>query len=270
MKHPEDIKPYDSHTDKAPQVEQMFDSIAPAYDLMNRVMTLGLYRHWRNVAINALLKGKGEPVSVLDLACGTGDLTRRLHKKLKGIPDCEITGVDLSERMLEIANLKSEYLRQGRIQYEYLGEHPKGWIEFWPKIKFIQADALHLPFHADSFEAITIGYGVRNFQDLAAGYAEMYRVLAPGGRVCVIELCTPRHAPARTGYNLYTTLMIPLLGRLISKDKRAYRYLPESIRACPSRKEMATLLTDAGFINVRYKVMWPDVCAYYIAEKPSC
>lgn len=247
---PELVKPYDSEADnKGEQVEQMFDSIAPAYDFMNTAMTFGLHRRWRDKAIcrlrDTLHPGKCE---ILDLACGTGDVTFRLAKTL---PEAEIFGADLSNGMLAVAEEKLKKLP----------------AIFGNRIHFQQADALNLPFADNTFDAITIAYGVRNFENLKAGYREMLRVLKPEGTLCVIELCEPQNPLMRLGYKFYSRSLIPLVGRLISKDRRAYTYLPESIAACPQREKMTKLMTTAGYQSARYVTLFPGVCGIYTAQK---
>lgn len=249
MNSPEEVKPYDDKKDKGEQVEQMFDSIAPAYDFMNTAMTFGLHRRWRDKALRgvcAALDGVAAP-RVLDLACGTGDVTLRLAGML---PDALITGADLSAGMLEVARRK-------------LG---KADAPTRRRIEFRQADALRMPFADGEFDAVTIAYGVRNFENLRAGYAEMRRVLRPGGMLCVIELCEPANLMMRLGYKFYTRSLIPLAGRLVSKDPRAYTYLPQSIAACPQRGDMTALMREAGYTGAMHRVLFPGVCAIYTAQ----
>lgn len=249
MNSPEEVKPYDDKKDKGEQVEQMFDSIAPAYDFMNTAMTFGLHRRWRDKALRgvcAALEGVAAP-RVLDLACGTGDVTLRLAGML---PGALITGADLSAGMLEVARRK-------------LG---KADAPTRRRIEFRQADALRMPFADGEFDAVTIAYGVRNFQNLRAGYAEMRRVLRPGGTLCVIELCEPANLLIRLGYKFYTRSLIPLAGRLVSKDPRAYTYLPQSIAACPQREDMTALMREAGYTGAMHRVLFPGVCAIYTAQ----
>lgn len=249
MNSPEQVKPYDETTDKGEQVEQMFDSIAPAYDFMNTAMTFGLHRRWRDKALRGVceaLEGVAAP-RVLDLACGTGDVTLRLAALC---PGAEITGADLSAGMLEVARRKLLKADAGVAR----------------RIRFEQADALHMPFADGEFDTVTIAYGVRNFENLRAGYAEMRRVMRPGGTLCVIELCEPGNALMRLGYKFYSRCLIPLAGRLVSKDPRAYSYLPQSIAACPQRRAMTALMREAGFRGADCRVLFPGVCAIYMAQ----
>lgn len=245
----EEIKPYDENRDKGEQVEQMFDSIAPAYDFMNAAMTFGLYRIWRNRAVSRLLAALPDVAAphILDIACGTGDVTLHIARTA---PRVSITGVDLSAGMLEVAERKLKRLD----------------AEVRSRIDFVQADALHLPFADGSFHGLTVAYGVRNFQDLPTGLREMRRVLAPGAPIVVLELCEPALPLLRPGYRFYSRHIIPLAGRLVSRDTRAYSYLPESIAACPQRGSMTALMEQAGFRAAACRVQAPGVCAIYTAK----
>ena len=241
----EEIKPYDENRDKGEQVEQMFDSIAPAYDFMNAAMTFGLYRIWRNRAVSRLLAALPDVAAphILDIACGTGDVTLHIARTAPGV---SITGVDLSAGMLEVAERKLKRLD----------------AEVRSRIDFVQADALHLPFA----DGLTVAYGVRNFQDLPTGLREMRRVLAPGAPIVVLELCEPALPLLRPGYRFYSRHIIPLAGRLVSRDTRAYSYLPESIAAWPQRGSMTALMEQAGFRAAACRVQAPGVCAIYTAK----
>ncbi len=250
----EEIKPYDAHEEKGAQVEQMFDSIAPAYDFMNTAMTFGLHRYWRNRALAMLERelpprGADSPLRILDVACGTGDVTFRLHN-LFG-PVASIEGIDLSSGMLAVARKRLATMPETARQ----------------AISFTEGDCLHLPYPADSFDAVTVAYGVRNFADLPTGYSEMRRVLKPGGVLCVIELCEPANPLMRTGYRLYSRHLIPLAGRLVSGDRSAYTYLPQSIAACPQREAMTALMSEAGLRDSRYTTLLPGAIAIYLARK---
>ncbi len=222
MPTPETIKPYDNSRPKTEQVEEMFDSIAPAYDFMNRAMTFGIDKLWRRRAVK--LVAATSPRRILDVATGTGDLAIRLAR---AIPSSHITGIDLSEEMLRIGRRKTDQ------------------AGLTPRIELTKADCLALPFPDASFDAVTVAYGVRNFEHLDQGYAEMARVLRPGGILCVIELAVPTNPVVRPLYNLYTRRIIPTLGRLVSSDTRAYTYLPESIAAMPQGERMLDMMRHA-------------------------
>lgn len=242
----EKITPYGSEAPKEQQVEEMFNSIAPAYDLMNRAMTFGIDRLWRAKAVGMLRKAA--PREILDVATGTGDLALQLARKL---PNAHITGVDLSAGMIAVGRRKVS----------------KAGLD--DRISFREADCLALPFPDASFDCITVAYGVRNFANLLAGYREMHRVLRPGGTVCVIELSTPVNPLVKPLYRIYTRAIIPALGRLVSKDTRAYSYLPESIAAVAQRQAMCDLMTRAGFSDATFRPLTFGVCTIYFAHKQT-
>ena len=243
----ESVNPYDNDSRrKTEQVREMFDNIAPAYDFMNRAMTFGIDRLWRRKAVGMV--ASGNPDSVLDIATGTGDLAIELAGKM---PYASITGIDLSEGMIEV----------GRKKIAALGLENR--------IALMQADSLSMPFEDNSFRAITVAYGVRNFENLLAGYREMYRVLAPGGTLTVVELSKPVSWWAKPLYRFYTRAIIPLVGRLVSRDTRAYSYLPESIAAVPQRGDMTALMSEAGFEDASFRSLTFGVCTIYSARKKS-
>lgn len=242
MTEVEKITPYGTNQPKGEQVEQMFDSIAPAYDFMNRAMTLGIDRIWRKKAVKMV--AAPSPREILDVATGTGDLAIELAR---AIPGSRITGVDLSEGMIKV----------GREKIADAG--------LADRITLQAADCLALPFSQCTFDALTVAYGVRNFADIPAGLREMYRVLKPGGMVCIVELSTPANPVIKPFYKLYTRGIIPLVGRLVSKDSRAYSYLPESIAAVPQRGAMCDLMTAAGFARASFRSLTFGVCTIYTA-----
>lgn len=251
----ERVKPYSDNDPKGQQVEQMFDRIAPAYDLMNKAMTLGLHTRWRDRALSmALTRLRSGGITtprpaVLDVATGTGDLVFSLHKRL---PMAHITGIDLSEGMLNIAERKLHHLEADEQSL----------------LTFCKGDCLHLPFEDSSFDLVTVAYGVRNFEDLPAGYREMTRVLRPGGVLCVVELSVPVATLPRGMYRLYTRHIIPTAGRMVSGDSRAYTYLPESIAAVPQREEMTQLMLDAGLTDTQWRSLTFGTVTIYLATKP--
>lgn len=244
MPEVENIKPYEQRGSKREQVEQMFDAIAPAYDFMNHAMTLGIDRLWRRRAVNRLKEVR--PEFILDLATGTGDfaikLCRTLHPR-------RVLGIDLSQGMLDVATAKAK--RHGLDNV----------------IAFQQADCLDLPVDDNSADAVTIAFGVRNFEDIARGYREMYRVLKPGGRLSVLELSVPTNSVIRWFYNLYTLHIIPFFGAMKSGDKEAYRYLPRSIAAVPQGHDMLALMRAADFGSCRFSRMTFGTCTLYEATK---
>ena len=240
----ENIKPYSAEGAKAKQVEQMFDSIAPAYDFMNRAMTLGIDRWWRRVAVKMVKKTM--PRRILDVATGTGDFAIDLYRKIK--PE-SVVGIDLSQGMLDVAREK--------IERHNLKE----------SISVQQGDCLALPFEDSEFDAVTVAFGVRNFEHLLQGYQQMFRVLRPGGMLCVIELSTPRNRFVRWIYDLYTLHIIPWFGAMKSHDKSAYRYLPQSIAAVPQGDDMLSIMRQAGFNDCKVKRLTFGTCSIYSAYK---
>jgi len=241
----EQVTPYKGNTSaKAEQVRQMFDNIAPAYDFMNRAMTMGIDIWWRWLAVKRLSRIK--PAHILDVATGTGDFAIQLQQSLQ--PQ-HITGIDLSQGMLDEAcrKVKQRGLEQA--------------------ITFEQGDCLALPMGDETYDAVTVAFGVRNFEHLQQGYHEMARVLKPGGMLCVLELSTPTNRLIRWFYDLYTMHIIPAIGSLKSGDKSAYRYLPQSIAAVPQGDEMLQLMRHAGLHDAKFKRLTLGVCTIYTAVK---
>jgi demethylmenaquinone methyltransferase/2-methoxy-6-polyprenyl-1,4-benzoquinol methylase len=213
-------------------VQRMFDRIAPVYDVMNRVMTVGLDLRWRRIAAEAVVRPGNR---VLDACCGTGDLAVACAR-LGG----DVTGLDFSPAMLERARRKL------------------------PSASWVEGDLLALPFEAASFEAATVGFGVRNVADLDLGLAELRRVLAPGGRLAVLEITQPRGVLAPF-YRLWFDRIVPLLGKLL-KGGAAYTYLPASVRRFPGPDELAELMGAAGFADVSYRTFAGGIVALHIGR----
>lgn len=242
----EKVNPYQGDTrNKGEQVREMFNNIAPAYDFMNRMMTFGgIDILWRNRAVKLIAAEK--PQAILDIATGTADLAIKLAQRC---PQAKVTGVDLSEGMLEVGKRKVEQSGlEGRISLKV-------------------GDCLNLPFADNSFDCATVAFGVRNFEHLLEGYKEIVRVLRPGGTLCVIELSTPDSPIVRPFYNLYTGYVIPAVGRLVSKDVSAYSYLPQSIAAVPKGSRMTELMAQAGFGKTECRPMTFGTCTLYIGRK---
>lgn len=243
----ERVMPYTPGEAKGKQVESMFNSIAPAYDFMNACMSMGMHTHWRNLALKMATNRLGhKPEDVLDVATGTGDVIFAMRRRW---PHASLTGIDLSGGMLEIARKK-------------LSEFPDE-----RNITFIQGDCLDMPLDDDSFDLVTVAYGVRNFEDMVRGYREMRRVLKPGGVLCVVELSQPTSALPLLFYKGYTRGFIPLAGRLMSGDPRAYSYLHESIEAAPQRAAMTTLMERGGFRDCVWKSVFPGAVCIYLGTK---
>jgi demethylmenaquinone methyltransferase/2-methoxy-6-polyprenyl-1,4-benzoquinol methylase len=210
-------------------VRGMFDRIAPVYDAMNRVMTAGLDRVWRRLTVEAVVQPGDR---VLDACCGTGDLALAAERE-GGV----VTGVDFSPRMLERARKKSETVT---------------WVE---------GDLLALPFGDDSFDAATVGFGVRNVSDLDAALAELRRVLRPGGRLAILEITQPRGA-LKPFFSLWFDRIVPLLGKVLPGGS-AYTYLPASVKRFPSAEGLAALLSDSGFGEVKFTLMAGTIVALH-------
>lgn len=253
----EEINPYSKEGEKTAQVEAMFDNIAPTYDTLNHSLSLGTDKGWRRKAIDRL--AVYSPAKLLDIATGTGDFailaaqrliaTRQHNEKAVATEPLSILGADISEGMMQV----------GRQKVARLG--------LQDVITFQKEDCLHLSFENDSFDAVTVAYGVRNFQDLEAGLSEMLRVLKPGGHLLILELATPPHFPMKQLFWLYSHIWMPLMGRLVSKDKRAYKYLPATMEAFPQGEVMEQILTKVGYAKVEWKRFTFGICTMYLAEK---
>ena len=239
----EKITPYGGEESKGRQIEQAFDTIAPRYDFMNRLLSMGIDVTWRKRALKSLTY---RPSRILDLATGTGDLA---VMEAKLFPESKITGVDLSEEMLAIARAKS---RRNRVE---------------SRIDFSKADCLALPFEESSFDLATIAFGIRNFEDIPAGLKEMLRVLKPGGRVLIVELSRPEPRLLSSFYNFYLTKVTPALGTVLTGKKKEYKYLPESIGHVPQGETMLGLMQGAGFKKCRFQTYTFGICSCYTAVK---
>lgn len=254
MKSAEKIMPYEEGENKGKQVEQMFDSIAPAYDFMNSAMSFGMHRSWRNKALKAAFTSVDKHLEerdrreVLDVATGTGDLA---FSMLRRRPWLNITGVDLSSGMLNIAREKRSKLPAAQADH----------------LHFEEGDCMNLQFPDDSFSLVTVAYGVRNFEEHIKGLREMHRVLKPGGTLCIIELSVPRASLPRLGYNIYSRYLIPAVGSMVSGDHSAYKYLPRSIAAAPQRDDLTALLRQAGFAHASWRSLTLGVVTIYLAVK---
>lgn len=236
----EKVTPYGSDKNKTAQVEEMFDNISPTYDFMNRLMTLGIDRSWRRRLVNGV--ASTAPRRILDVATGTGDLAISLAK---ANPQARVFGVDISEGMMEVGRKK--------VEAEHLAD----------RVTLETADCLALPFADGSFDAVTAAFGVRNFEDLACGYREMVRVLTPGGTLNILELSVPPSPVVRPFYYLYTRGIIPLAGKLLTPDSRAYSYLPQSIAAMPQGEQMLALMEQCGLRDCRlHRLTFGAACIY--------
>lgn len=231
---------------KAEHVEQMFDAIAPRYDLLNRVLSLGIDQYWRTRAVRLL--AEEQPTRILDVATGTADLAikaeRMLHPR-------EVVGVDLS----------AEMLHYGRQKLERLG--------LSPRIKLVQGDASRLPFADDAFDAVLVAFGVRNFEDLVAGLRDAARVLRPGGHLVVLEFSRPRAFPIKQLYALYSRHVLPRIGGALSSDSGAYRYLPDSVAAFPDGHDFLDRMRMAGFTELLWEPLTFGIASLYRGRVPE-
>jgi demethylmenaquinone methyltransferase / 2-methoxy-6-polyprenyl-1,4-benzoquinol methylase len=238
------------------QVRTMFDRIAGVYDVMNRVMTAGLDRRWRRRAVERAELEAGQ--SALDACCGTGDLAFELARAVG--PSGRVVGCDFSERMLELARAKEEELRRGEAWLG--GPSSNGAGRGIAPVEFEWADALELPYAENSFDAVTVGFGVRNLSDLEAGLAELVRVLRPGGRLVILEITQPRRPPLSTFFSLWFDRIVPLLGS-VAGDSDAYSYLPDSVRGFPPPERLAELMDAAGLERIRWLLLGGGIIAIH-------
>ena len=238
------VTPYNDHDrTKKEQVEQMFDNIAPTYDFLNHFLSAGIDRRWRRRAVDSI--AAISPQTILDLATGTGDFAIESLR----LKPAKVIGGDISDLMMNVGRAKAQKLRVTDI------------------LEFQRVDSENMPFADNKFDAITVGFGVRNFEHLERGLGEMYRVLRPGGRVAILEVSQPQHFPMKTLYSIYFHFILPLVGRLFSKDVRAYTYLPESVSAFPQGEDFVTILNRVGFTGVRYQPLTFGIRAFYTCEK---
>jgi demethylmenaquinone methyltransferase / 2-methoxy-6-polyprenyl-1,4-benzoquinol methylase len=238
------VVPYKAEkSGKKEQMAKMFNNISHRYDFLNHLLSMGIDRLWRKTAIRFLKPLK--PQHILDVATGTGDFA---IQALSLNPQ-KITGVDISEGMLNIGRQKVEKLKLSG------------------KIELLAGDSENLQFAEDTFDAVTVGFGVRNFEDLERGLGEIRRVLKPGGTLVVLEFSRPRKFPMRQLYNFYFKNILPGLGRLISKDPSAYTYLPESVEAFPDGMDFENILKKVGFKETACKPLTFGISAIYTARK---
>ncbi|MGI9019610.1 MAG: bifunctional demethylmenaquinone methyltransferase/2-methoxy-6-polyprenyl-1,4-benzoquinol methylase UbiE [Solirubrobacterales bacterium] len=240
------------------QVRTMFDRIAGVYDRMNHVMTAGLDRRWRERAVQ---RAELEPgASALDVCCGTGDLAFELARVVG--PGGRVVGCDFSEAMLEIARGKEA----ARRATEPGGPKANGSGAGSAEVEFEWADALRLPYEDGEFDAVTVGFGVRNLSDLSGGLGEMARVLRPGGRLVILEITQPQRPPLSTFFSLWFDRVVPVLGRFAG-DSAAYSYLPDSVRSFPAPDRLAELLAAAGLGRIRWLLLAGGIIAIHSGAK---
>lgn len=238
-----DIPPIGIVEGKKPHIERMFDSIAPRYDLLNRILSGGVDQQWRRIVMKEILAV--EPERVLDVATGTADLA--LMAARKGVP--KVVGVDISNEMLEVGRRKVE----------------KGDLS--DRVDLQNGDAEKLPFSDRQFDAATVAFGVRNFEDLGEGLRQIHRVLRPGGKLVVLEFSRPRTFPIKQLYAFYGRFILPAIGRLISGDSGAYTYLPESIAVFPEGDDFLGWMERAGFEQRRARRLTFGIASMYVGVR---
>ena len=240
----ESVKPYNEEEKKSVQVERMFDNIAPAYDQLNHTLSWGIDKSWRKKAINWLKPF--QPQRMMDVATGTGDFAIQACRVLN---PKELIGTDISEGMMNVGRQKvKDAGLEGRIS-------------------FAKEDCTALTFTDKRFDAITVAFGVRNFEDLDKGLREMHRVLDTDGKLVILELSEPDWFPMKQLYALYSKVVIPTLGKLLSKDRSAYTYLPQSIKVFPQGEVMKEIILKAGFREANFKRLTLGICTLYTATK---
>lgn len=222
-------------------VEQMFDDIAPTYDKLNHILSLNVDKGWRRKAVRRIVATR--PKHVLDVACGTGDFAIALLQA--GVE--KVTGVDISQGMLDVGNAKVKALGLN--------------------IEMHVDDCEHLGIEDNTFDAVSVAFGVRNFEHLQQGLNEMHRVLRPGGLVCIVELSVPSNTLLRWAYKLYFLHILPFVGGLVSGNRNAYRYLPESVLRFPKPDEVCRMLKEAGFRDVEAKAFTFGLCRMFTGIK---
>jgi demethylmenaquinone methyltransferase/2-methoxy-6-polyprenyl-1,4-benzoquinol methylase len=230
-------------TPKKDQVRNMFDDISGRYDLLNHLLSFGVDRCWRRTLVKKLFQH--HPVRILDIATGTGDLALAMAT----LGPVKVTGIDLSVRMMEIARQKAARKNLAS------------------RVGFEPGDAEEIPFPEGSFDAVTVAFGVRNFEDLERGLAEMKRILVPGGSMMILEFSHPGSVPLKQIYGFYSRFAIPFIGRMISRHREAYRYLPDSVAAFPSGNDFAAILERTGMKNVSVLPLTGGIATLYSAEK---
>lgn len=238
------VKPYkESSLSKKEQVATMFDNIAGNYDFLNHFLSLGIDIFWRKRLVRKLQKQK--PQNILDVATGTADLAIAMMK----IKPFNVVGIDISNGMLEVGRKK---IKQQDLE---------------KTIQLQQADSEDLPFEDATFDAVTVSFGARNFENLQKGLSEMARVLKPGGKIYILEFSKPTLFPFKQLYDFYFKFVLPLIGKLLSKDNAAYTYLPESVKAFPHGKELNSIIENCGYTNAKNHPLTMGIASIYTAQK---
>lgn len=230
---------------KKPHIERMFDSIAPRYDVLNRVLSGGVDQQWRRVVMKEVLEAR--PDRLLDVATGTADLA--LMAARKGVP--KVIGVDIANQMLEVGRVKVTK------------------ADLDDRVELLNGDAEKLPFSDQQFDVATVAFGVRNFEDLAAGLQQIHRVLRPGGKLVVLEFSRPKAFPIKQLYAFYNRYVLPFVGRLVSGDSGAYTYLPESIAVFPEGDAFLNWMKEAGFEGRRARRLTFGIASVYVGHRAA-
>ncbi len=239
----ESITPYNNSDSKKDQVAQMFDNIAFRYDFLNSLLSLGIHKGWRKKCISLI--SEKNPKYILDVATGTADFAIGALK----LNPTKVVGVDISEGMMKFGREKIKKINAEN------------------KISLNYGDAETCDMPDNSIDAITVGFGVRNFQNLEKGLLNMNRILKPGGQICILEFSTPRKFPFKQFYKFYFKFVTPTLGKIFSKDARAYTYLPESIKAFPDNENFVSILNKCGYSNTSFQSLNFGLAAIYLADK---
>jgi demethylmenaquinone methyltransferase/2-methoxy-6-polyprenyl-1,4-benzoquinol methylase len=242
MKH-DSVTPYNSNDPKKEQVATMFDNISGRYDFLNSLLSFGTHKGWRKKCVK-LLKAKN-PKYILDVATGTADFAIECAK----LNPSKITGIDISEGMMSVGREKLKKLSLDKL------------------ITLENGNAETVTYPDNSFDAIVVGFGVRNFQNLEKGLANLYRVLKPGGTIVILEFSYPTNPLIKAGYNFYFSYITPLVGKIFSKDPRAYSYLMESVKAFPNNENFVAIMNGTGYHNTGYKSLSMGVAAIYYGQK---
>jgi len=242
MQH-DNITPYQNSESKKEQVAQMFDNIANRYDFLNSLLSLGIHKGWRKKCVN-ILKSK-QPKVILDVATGTGDFAIECSK----LNPTKVIGVDISEGMMSFGREKLKKLKLDSL------------------ITLENGNAETLSFGDNTFDAIVVGFGVRNFQNLEKGLANLHRILKPGGQLVILEFSYPTNWFIKTVYNFYFSYITPLIGKIFSNDNRAYTYLTESIKAFPNNQNFVAILNELNYKHTNFKSLSFGVASIYSAEK---
>ena len=237
-----EVKPYNPEGSKKEQVAEMFDNISKRYDFLNHLLSLGIDKGWRKKVVR--LVNAENPTKILDVATGTADLAIALGKEIKA----DVIGLDISAGMLEVGKQKVAERKMANVS-------------------LVLGDGENLPFDDNTFDAVTVAFGVRNFENLEKGIKDIYRVLKPGGQLVVLEFSQPQNAPFKQLYNFYFKNILPNIGKMVSKDSRAYTYLPESVAAFPFGNKFLAVLNTCGFAHGSTQTVTFGIASIYNAKK---